>query len=329
VNIAETKAGVVNMSLSTTLHNLAAYGGDGWRPRTHSLEAEIGPIWESCGQRDEWSPLRAVLLHRPGEELASDQNPNTLQMLEKIDPTLAMRQHDSMADAYRAASVAVVYVAPERLPPPNQMFVADLFFMTPEGAVVGRPASRIRAGEERWVARRLADHGIPILRTVNGTGVFEGADAMWIDAQTVLIGRGLRTNAEGACQVTAVLESLGVRTLPVDLPCGTMHLMGMLRIVDRDLALAWPTRLAYRAVEALRDKGYRVHFLPDQSEVLHGNSLNFVTFGPRRILMPAGNPVTLAFYESLGIQCTQVDISELTKAAGAVGCLTGILRREP
>jgi N-dimethylarginine dimethylaminohydrolase len=124
------------------------------------------------------------------------------------------------------------------------------------------------------------------------------------------------------------LESLGVRTLPVDLPCGTMHLMGMLRIVDRDLALAWPNRLAYRAVEALRDRGYRVCFLPDQSEVLRGNSLNFVTLGPRRILMPAGNPVTLAFYESLGIECMQVNISELAKAAGAVGCLTGILRRE-
>lgn len=315
------------MDLSTTRHNLAAYGGDGWMPRTHTLEQEIGGIWEHCGQRDEWSPLQTVLLHRPDEELDSDQNPNTLQMLQKIDSTLARQQHDAMAGAYRAAAVEVVYVEPDRVPPPNQMFVADLLFMTPEGAIVGRPASRVRAGEERWVARRLAERGVPILRTVNGAGVFEGADAAWIDAETVLIGRGLRTNAAGASQVAAVLDSIGVRTLQVDLPSGTMHLMGMLRIVDRDLALAWPTRLSYRAVEALRERGYRIHFLPDQSEALQGAALNFVTLGPGRILMPAGNPVSTEFYESLGIHCTTVEIGELAKAAGAIGCLTGVLRR--
>jgi len=31
-----------------------------------------------------------------------------------------------------------------------------------------------------------------------------------------------------------------------------MHLMGMLQIVDRDLAIAWPACLAVRVVEALR-----------------------------------------------------------------------------
>ena len=48
------------------------------------------------------------------------------------------------------------------------MFVADLMFMTPEGAILGRPASTVRAGEERLVARRLAELGVPILRVVRG-----------------------------------------------------------------------------------------------------------------------------------------------------------------
>ena len=99
--------------------------------------------------------------------------------------------------------------------------------MTPEGAILGRPASTVRAGEERWIARRLADLGIPIARTVRGQGTFEGADAMWLDATTVLVGRGLRTNAEGAAQVAATLGEMGVETIVVDMPWGTMHLMGM------------------------------------------------------------------------------------------------------
>ena len=44
--------------------------------------------------------------------------------------------------------------------------------------------------------------------------------------------------------------------------------------------------------------------------------------------MPAGNPRTQAYFESLGINCHTVDVSELRKAAGAVGCLTGIVERE-
>ena len=127
------------------------------------------------------------------------------------------------------------------------LFVADLMFMTPEGAILARPASTVRAGEERWVARRLADLGIPILRTIRGEGTFEGADAAWLDPHTVLVGRGLRTNAEGVRQVSATLQEMGVAVIEIDLPCGTMHLMDILRFADRDLALAWPGRLAARA----------------------------------------------------------------------------------
>jgi N-dimethylarginine dimethylaminohydrolase len=208
------------------------------------------------------------------------------------------------------------------------LFVADLMFMTPEGAIVGRAASTVRAGEERWVVRRLAALGMPILRIVRGRGTFEGADAAWIDSQTVLLTTGLRTNAEGADQVTSILSEMGIEVVRVGLPYGTMHLMGQLRYADRDLAIAWPGRVPYAAVEALRGRGYTVRFLPSEEEAAQGFALNFVTLGPRRILMTAGNPITQAFYEDLGITCHTVEMEELLKAAGGIGCLTGILERE-
>jgi N-dimethylarginine dimethylaminohydrolase len=107
-----------------------------------------------------------------------------------------------------------------------------------------------------------------------------------------------------------------------------MHLMGQLRFADRDLAIAWPGRVPYAAVEALRARGYSVLFLPDESEARRGMALNFVTLAPRQILMPAGNPATQSFYEEAGITCHTVQVDELLKAAGGIGCLTGILHRE-
>ena len=306
----------------------SAYGGAGWSPRATSLRQEIGTLWGACGIATEWSPLKAVLLHRPGEELDAVADPDAVQMLAPLDLDRARRQHDALAQAYRDAGIAVHYVLPDEVPPPNLTFVADLMFMTPEGAIVGRPASTVRAGEERFVARRLAQLGIPILRSVRGNGTFEGADAAWIDLETVLLATALRTNAEGAAQVAGLLREMGVGVVHVGLPYGAMHLMGTLRFADRDLAIGWPGRVPYAAVTALRARGYTVLFLPDEREAVRGMALNFVTLGPRRILMAAGNPVSRAFYEAVGITCHAVEVDELHKAAGGIGCLTGILQRE-
>lgn len=306
----------------------AAYGGRGWSPRTAALRQEIGQVWGACGVESEWARLKAVLLHGPGAELEELADPNEAQMLAPVDPTRIRQQHDALAQAYQDAGVAVHYVEPDGTPPPNLMFVADLMFMTPEGAILGRPASTVRAGEERFVAQRLASLGIPILRSVRGRGTFEGADAAWIDPETVLLATGLRTNTEGAVQVTSLLHEMGVEVILVGLPYGAMHLMGQLRFADRDLAIGWPGRVPYAAVEALRARGYTVLLLPSEEEAVRGFALNFVTLGPRRILMAEGNPITQAFYQDAGIICHIVEVDELLKAAGGIGCLTGILERE-
>ncbi|MDP7550809.1 MAG: arginine deiminase family protein [Acidimicrobiales bacterium] len=305
----------------------AAYGGPGWQPRLRSLRDEAGGIWGTFGMDSEYGTLRGVLLHRPGSEIAAD-DPNGAQMLDRVDAERAGRQHDAIVEAYRANGTAVHLVNPPLTSQPNQMFMADLFAMTPEGAVLARPASEVRAGEERVAAVGLANAGVPILRSVSGTGTFEGADLMWLSPTRVLVGRGLRTNKEAIDQITDAMEAMGVTTTRVDLPIGTMHLMGMLRILDGDLAVAWPTRLAVAAVEALEGEGYEVHFLPNLDEAVQGFALNGVTLGPRRFLMAEGNPTTQAFYESLGVTCTTVEVDELAKASGAIGCLTGIVSRD-
>lgn len=314
--------------MTSTFHISSAYGGDGWQPRTQSLAEEMGAIWGQFGVNNEWAPLQAVLLHRPGPELAASTDPESVQYVAPVDAALAGAQHDAMAQAYRDAGVIVHYLDAPPLPKPNQMFMADLMFMTPEGVILARPASTVRAGEERIAAATLAALGVPIVRSVGGRGVFEGADAMWLDPQTVLIGRGLRTNDAGALQVSGILREMGVDSVIVDLPFGSMHLMGVIRLADHDLAIGFPGRLAHRAVDLLRSRNVRVAFLPDEHEAHHCSALNFVTLGPREILMVGNAPVTQRFYEGLGIRCHPVEMQELRKAAGAIGCLSGILQRE-
>ena len=313
--------------MTPSIFDTAAYGGEGWRPRKTSTRDELGGLWADCGQNSEWAVLEAVLLHRPGPELLVD-HADAAQLLAPVNLARAQAQHDALAQAYRDAGVTVHYVEPDTTPPPNLMFVADLMFMTPEGAILARPASQVRAGEERFIARRLAALGVPILRSIHGQATFEGADAMWLSENSVLVAEGLRTDIEGRAQVASTLAELGSEVIPVGLPYGAMHLMGSLRIADRDLAIAWPGRTPFAAVRALREHGCAVHFVPDEDEAVHGFALNFVTLGPRKIIMAAGNPITQRFYERLGIECVVVEVDELTKAAGSIGCLTGVLKRK-
>ena len=144
------------MTNTNDIFTTAAYGGEGWAPRKTSLRQEIGGIWGECGVMSEWSTLQAVLLHRPGAELEASSDPNAVQMLAPVDVGRAQAHHDLLADAYRQAGVVVRYVEPDQVSPPNLMFVADLMFMTPEGAILGRPASTVRRRPVRFMSiRRL------------------------------------------------------------------------------------------------------------------------------------------------------------------------------
>ena len=307
----------------------AAFGGVGWSQRVRTHRQEIGDLWADCGVDSEWRSLKSVLVHRPGQEMViSEDKVNELQFSEVPDLGRAQAEHDQLVQIYRDHGVEVHLLEVNPQMPPNQIYCADLCVMTPQGAILARPASTVRAGEERWVARTLGNLGIPVLRILTGTATFEGADLMWLDPTTAVVGRGLRTNQEAIDQISNVLAELGIKTLSYDFPYGSMHFMGMVRVVDNDLAVVWPRRTPHAFVSELYAKGYDVICLPDIDEAAYNSAFNFVVLGPKKILMAAKNLKSQAFYESKGIECILTPVDELRKANGAVGCMTAILHRE-
>ena len=311
------------MSVST------AYGGGVWSPRLASMRDDMAEAWGEWGVSSECGRLHAVLLRRPGPELDAIEDFDAVQMRAGLDPDLARRQHDALAAAYRACGVEVHYVERGRIDKPNSMFVRDLMLMTPEGAIVTRPASTVRAGEERLVAEALARAGVPILMTVHGGGTFEGADVAWVDRDLCFLAEGLRTNEEGANQVERMLREIGVRdVVRVGLPYGAMHLDGLLSLVDRDLAVVWPRRTPFKVVQTLRARGFRFIEVEDEAETQACLPMNGVAVAPGEIVVPAGGTTMLARYAEAGVVCHVVDVGELIKAGGGIHCMTGFLKRD-
>lgn len=304
-------------------------GGVGWVPRLGSLREEQELVWSPFGVFSECGRLRAVLLHRPGSEVEMVDDARSVLWMDSLHAEKAREQHDALAELYRAHGVAVSYVEDAAGAKPNLYFMRDTFAMTPEGAIVSRPASQIRAGEERIVARALTQLGIPIVLSVHASGTFEGADLMIVDEDLALIGQGRRTNEVGARQVEQLLRGIGSSEVErVRLNDDCMHLDCALNIVDHDLALVHARHLVLPLVAALARHGFRTIEIPDIDEATMGLSMNVVSLEPGLVVMPAGCPVTRGLLEQAGITCLEVDISELMKGGGAIHCLTGVIQRD-
>lgn len=306
----------------------STHGGPGWIPRvaSHTDEVAAGGVWEPCGYRSETAALRSVLLVRPPDSIAGVRRPGASLMLGAVDLPAMRAQYEALADRLRDHGVEVLLTAPDTTP--NVVFARDLFWMTPAGAVLARMASAQRAGEERHAALALAGAGFPILRTVSGTAVFEGADALWIDPSTVLVGTGFRTNAAGAAEVASAVAGLGARVVTVPLGPGVQHLLGTVVFLDSSTAVVHRAACPPELTALLAEYGYRVIALPPDEELLVGRGMNLLVLAPGRVLMPAGCPGIRRTLERAGTAVDEIGVGEYLRAAGGIGCVTGVVRRD-
>ncbi|HJN74872.1 MAG TPA: arginine deiminase family protein [Myxococcota bacterium] len=304
----------------------ATYGGEGFEPRTTTHAEELGGAWLKCGARSSVQRLRHVLLARPPQSLGEIDDAEGW-LMERVPDLEATRAASlRLAAAWEALDVEVSWIDTEGAPP-NVIFAADLFFMSAEGAILGRLAGRARAGEERFAAAALAGLGVPILATPTGGATFEGADALWLGKDRVLLGVGLRTNQAGAALVEEILARQGVEVQQVELPKrGAQHLLGICTPLADDLVLLRPAMASASLREAL--SGVEVIELDeDDPEVAIARGNNLVALAPTEVLMPTGAPRLRERMESFGVVTHTVDVRPYLDAAGAIGCATGILRR--
>lgn len=308
-------------------HDIDAIPGERWFPDLRQFCEEMPALWGDWGVSSEVDPLKAVLLRRPGPEV-EDFDHREVRFRSPVCPQRLRRQHDALADVYRSYGVEVHYVKRQRSDRPNAMYMRDLMFMTPEGAIIARQAMAARRGEERCVAETLASLGVPILRTINGSGIFEGANAMWVDRRTVILGTGCRTNSEGYRQVEDELRRLGVEeVIPMQIPWGHAHIDGLLNLASHDVAMVHASQVPYDVCAALRAKGFRIVEAPSQTEAKGTMGVNFVAIRPGLVVQPAGNPRCREALEQAGIEVVTVEVGELLKGWGGIHCSTAFLKR--
>jgi N-dimethylarginine dimethylaminohydrolase len=191
---------------------------------------------------------------------------------------------------------------------------------------VGAKPGQGRRGEEAYVTRKVAELGMPILRTIHGSGLFEGGSFCWLNERTALVGLSYRQNEEGVRQVEEVLAAQGVRLVKIDLAGYAMHIDGEILMVDQDVALVNVNRVPWRLLDTLKElkiKWIEVHHADDPHVV------NLLALRPGKVLLAINNgDATAERLVSQGIEVVPIDYSECGKNGGGIHCSTAPLIRD-
>ncbi len=280
---------------------------------------------KSYGSQSMIASLRKVLIKRP-DQVFSEADPGTWHYSGRPNLDIARQEHETLVNHLRRAAVEVVYHDQIQPGKADAIFVFDPAIVTDRGAIILKMGKVLRQGEEAAMASRLEELGVPVLFTLHGQALAEGGDLLWLDQETLVVGLGFRTNAEGLRQLKEVLSPSGITIIPVELPYyqgfkACLHLLSLISIVDHNLAVIYPPLLSVPFWQYLKERGFRLIEVP--SSEFKTMAPNVLAIAPGKCLMLAGNPVTKHRLENAGCEVMTYCGNEISlKTEGGPTCLT-------
>jgi len=282
-------------------------------------------IARAFGSQSMVEPLRRVLVRRPDEAFAVD-DPVAWNYAARPELREAQQEHDAFVALLSDAGAEVVRHDATMPGLADSVFVHDPVLVTDRGTVVLSMGKPLRRGEETALAKRLEEAGVPVAGTIGGNGHAEGGDLLWLDHDTLAVGQGFRTDADGLDQLHGILDPAEVELVPVQLPwyegpATCLHLMSLVSLVSEDLAVVYLRLLPVPFWTLLREQGFDLLAVPDEEFATMGT--NVLALAPRTCVMLEGNPVTKAKLEAAGCEVRTYRGNEISlKAEGGPTCLT-------
>jgi N-dimethylarginine dimethylaminohydrolase len=252
-----------------------------------------------------------------------------------FDPARAAIQHQALT-ALVAGSGAEIHWLPDTDDGlSDSVFTHDPSLMTARGAVILRMAKPLRAPEPALHEQAYFALGIPILGRIEAPGMVEGGDCVWVDRDTLAVGRGVRTNQAGIRQLADIMTPLGVEVLGFDLPlwngeAACLHLMSVISPLDSDLALVHKPLLPFAFYQLLRSRGIELVEAPStEFSASLGLNLNVLATAPRKVIAVSGFEGTKAVMEAAGCEVSTFEADALCIACeGGPTCLTRPILRQ-
>jgi N-dimethylarginine dimethylaminohydrolase len=276
------------------------------------------------------APLRRVAVKHPRQAFGSAeriaQEWRALGFSAPPDLARAGAEHDRLCALLRESGAEVLALPEAPGTTLDSIYVHDPGIVTDRGAVCFRMGKALRRAEGPALAAALAGWGVPLLGEVAGDAMAEGGDLLWLDARTLVVGRGFRTNAAAAASLRALLAPGGIEVVEAHLPYWDgadplLHLQSVISLVDHDLALVFRRPLPQPLFAMLQARGFELLDVPAHEYDALG--CNVLAVAPRRVLMLSGLPATQALLEGAGCDVRTFEGEEIArKGHGGPTCLT-------
>jgi len=280
------------------------------------------------------APLRRVLM-RSAANAMRDADRAAWHYGPGFNAVKAASQHAVLAGLVAASGAEIEWIEDKADGLSDSVFTHDPSLMTDRGALILSMGKPLRAREPSLHEETYKRLGIPILGRVEAPGQVEGGDCVWVDARTLAIGRGVRSNQEGIQQVSNLLTPLGVSVYGFDLPLwqgeeACLHLMSVISPLADDLALVYSPLLPAPFYQMLKARGIRlVEGDPQEFAASNGLSLNVLPTSPSTVIAVAGFPKTKAAMEAAGCAVEVFEADALCIACeGGPTCLTRPILRQ-
>lgn len=227
-----------------------------------------------------------------------------------VELATAIRQWEVYVDTLRAHGWSIVEV-PDAPDCPDSVFVEDTMVMFRNVAVIALPGAASRRPEIVDAEKVVESLGYSLNR-IRPPGTLDGGDVLKI-GDTVYVGRGGRTNAEGIRQLRTILGPVGANVVAVPLT-KALHLKSAVTALPDGTVIGW--------APVVDDPSVFPSFLAMPEE----GGAHVVHLGGDRLLMSADCPRSAELLADLGWSPVTVDISEYVKLEGCVTCLSVRLR---
>ena len=270
--------------------------------------------------------LRRVLVRAPrADDLHGWQ---TCRWRAEPDPAGIAREHEAFCSLLADAGAEVVLAGSAAPGNPDAIYTYDPALVADEGALLLYPGKECRRAEVDAMAEDFERAGVPVAGRLSDPALAEGGDSSWLDARTLLVGCGYRTNAAGITRLRDLLPE--VEVVAFDLPHWrgrdeVMHLMSLISPLAQDLAVVYEPLLPTRLAQLLDARDVELVPVPDEEFDSMGS--NVLALAPRVALAVEGNPRTRELMECAGVEVLTYRGDELSKGDGGPTCLTRPLLR--
>jgi len=274
------------------------------------------------------SRLKTVGMLKPMEALKK-ADPIKWHYGRAFDPTTIETKYFSFIKILTKLNVEILWMTPKYNENADSIFTYDPSFMTQKGAILLSPGKSLRKGEEKIHEEFYGYYNIPIVGKLSDSAFAEGGDMFWVDKETLVIGKGFRTNQIAVEQIKSMLNIFDVEVVSFDLPFflgqqACLHIMSLISIVDEKKALAYFSLLPVGLVNLLEKKGYDLIEAPEDEFICSGGlNVNVLAIKPGVCVMISGFPKTKQALEKKGVTVHTFDGDALCIGCeGGPTCLT-------